>query len=114
MEIDWYEQWVEVVVVLFAVLGFILSILLANSILSYLTIIVSGVMAGRIYYTKRFEQPILPFVLIIAGFLLGYFIGGFWISRFWAMVFFLASFYTSYKLHMEKIFVIFKSKHFVK
>jgi len=112
--IEWKEEWVEVLSAFFVVLGFILSILLQSPGFSYITIILSGLMAGRVYYTKRYKEPILPSILIIAGFLVGYLIGSIWISRFWVLVFFLAAFYLSYYLHLKKILVIFKSEDFLK
>ncbi|MBS3166013.1 hypothetical protein J4444_02730 [Candidatus Woesearchaeota archaeon] len=112
--VNWKEEWVETVVLGLAALGFIISLLIQSVILSYLTIILSGFVAGRIFYIKRFSQPILPFILMIVGFLLGYILGSFWTSRFWIMVFFAVSFYASYELHLKKILVTFKSKDFVK
>ncbi len=108
------EQWVEVFTVCFLVLGFMISILLQNRILSYLSVLIAGLLAGRIYYTKRFAEPILPFILIILGFLLGYFIGAVWVSRLWTAGLFLAAFFLSYWLHLKKIIVIFKSEGFLR
>lgn len=113
MAIKWAEEWAEAGGLFFMVLGFILSILLVVPLLSYLSVIIAGFLAGRIYYIKRYSQPILPFIIMICGFLLGYLLGGFWVSRFWVLVFFLASFSGSYYLHLKKILVIFKSRNFI-
>jgi uncharacterized membrane protein YwzB len=108
------EQWAESITVLFIVLGFIIALLLRNSFLSYISIALAGSLAGRVFYIKRYKEPVLPFVLIIIGFLLGYLVGGFWVSRFWALIWFILAFIVSYQLHVKKIFVIFKSEKFVK
>ena len=108
------EQWAEVLTVLFIVIGFILALLLRNAPLSYLSIILAGFLAGRIFYIKRYKEPILPFVLIIVGFLLGYLLGGLWVSKTWVLIFFIVAFAVSYQLHVKKFFVIFKSEKFVR
>ncbi|MEK6846208.1 MAG: hypothetical protein AABY26_05585 [Nanoarchaeota archaeon] len=112
--INWAEDWVEVFFLLFLIFGFITSILLFNPWLSYLSIVLAGFVAGRVFYIKRYKEPIFPLVLIIVGFLLGYILGGFWISRFWALLFFAFSWWLSFYLHRKKIFTIFKSEGFVK
>ncbi len=108
------EQWAEVLAVLFLVLGFIIAILLQSALFTYLSVIVAGFLAARLYYVRRFKEPVFPFVLIIVGFLLGYLLGGFWASRFWALVFFALAFGISYYLHLKEILVIFKSENFLK
>jgi hypothetical protein len=114
MAVNWLEEWAEMSGLFFMVLGFILSILLMIPVLSYISIMIAGFLAGRIYYIKRFSQPILPFIIMICGFLLGYLIGGFWVSRFWILILFGVTFGASYYLHLKKILVIFKSRNFVK
>jgi len=114
LHIHWPEQWAEVVALLFLVLGFFISALLHNPTFSYIIVFLCSFLAGRVFYMKRFSEPILPFVLIILGFLLGYLIGSFWVSRFWILVFFAIGFISSYYLHLKKILVIFKSKDWIK
>jgi hypothetical protein len=112
--IIWEEQWVEVFSIFFLVSGFIAAVLLNNVWLSYLTIFLAGLVAGRIYYIKSLKEPTLPFMLIIIGFFLGYWIGAVWVSRLGVLLIFAASFGASYYLHFKKIIVIFKSRNFVK
>ncbi len=114
MAIEWEEDWTEVLTLFFMILGFIISVLLQNAVLSYLSIILAGLLAGRIYYIKRFKAPILPFILMIVGFLLGYLISSFRISRIATLILFSLGFGVSYYLHLKKILVIFKSKDFIK
>ena len=114
MHIHWAEEWAEAFTLFFLFIGFIISILLQSPVLSYLSVILAGGMAGRIYYVKHHHEPIGPFVLMILGFLVGYLVGNFWTSRIWTLIFFGAAFWTSYYLHKKKILVIFKSESFVK
>ena len=112
--IKWDENWAETVTLFFAVLGFILSVTLQSVLFSYISIILAGFIAGRSFYIRRFREPILPFVFIILGFLVGYLAGSFWVSRAWLLVAFTLSFGLSYYLHLKKIFIIFKSERFIK
>ncbi|MEW5896644.1 MAG: hypothetical protein AB1668_03060 [Nanoarchaeota archaeon] len=108
------EQWAELLSLLFLVVGFILSILLQNPYLSYITVLLGGFLAARGYYVKRYEEPILPFILMILGFLIGYLVGSFWANRLLVLLFFALGFALSYYLHLKKILVIFKSEGFFK
>ncbi len=111
---DLQENWVEALSVTFLVFGFILAVLLQNTLASYIAVFLSGVTAARIYYIRRYKEPILPFILIILGFFIGYFVGAFWLSRVLIFIFFFAGFGASYYLHLKKYLVIFKSKNFHK
>ena len=108
------ETWVETLTVVFILIGFVVALLLSNVWGVYLIVLLSGFLAGRIFYIKRFNEPIFPFVAMIIGFLFGYVLGGFGVSRFWIAVLFLGSLGISYYLHLKKIIVIFKSKNFIK
>ncbi len=108
------EQWVEALAVLLAVVGFILSVLLRNALLSYLTIIAAGLVAGRGFFVKRYAEPVLPFVLLIAGFLVGYLAGGIWVSRLLLLFLFLAAFIVSYYLHKKGVLTLFRQERWVK
>lgn len=108
------ESWAESLALLFVIMGFILSVLLTNPTFSYITVALSGFIAGRIFYIKHYKEPIFPFILAIIGFLLGYLLGGFWINRVAVLIFFIAATWLSYYLHTKKILVIFKSQGFVK
>lgn len=108
------EQWAEAFSLFFVVVGFFVAIGLRNFLFSYITVLLSGALAARIFYQKRYKEPILPFILIIVGFLFGYLLGGFWVSRFWSVCFFVVGFVVSSILHRKKIFVMFKSPGFIK
>ena len=114
MDINWKRQWPEVFSLLFLFLGFVIAVTLRSPMLSYVTIILSGLVAGKTFYLKRFKEPILPFVLIIIGFLVGYLIGSFWVSRMASFILFIIFFALSYYLHLKRIITTFKSEIFVK
>ena len=114
MEFNLDEQWAEVLTILFLALGFVIAVLLQSALFTFLSVIVAGFLAGRIYFSRRFSEPIFPFVMIIVGFLVGYLLGSIWASRIWILIFFALSFGLSYYLHLKGIFAIFKSEGFVK
>ena len=108
------EQWVEAFLILFLALGFVLSVLMKNPFYTYTSVFLGGFIGGRVYYIKRYKEPILPFILIIVGFLFGYLMGSLWVSRVVVLLFFALGFMLSYYLHLKKILVIFKSESFLK
>ena len=112
MKLD--EQWVEASVLIFLVLGFFVSVLLCSPYFSYLSILLSGALAGRLYYIKHAKEPILPTVLMILAFLFGYLIASIWVNRLLVVFFFMIGLALSYYLHLKKILVIFKSRNFIK
>jgi ABC-type spermidine/putrescine transport system permease subunit I len=107
------EQWGELFALSLLVIGFIVAILLRSAFFNYITAFVAGFLSARLYLFKRYKQPILPFILIIVGFLLGYLIGTIWASRIVTFVFFAVGFAVSYYLHKNKIIGIFKSEPYL-
>src|SRR3989338_5120713 len=108
------QHWPELFALFFTLIGFLISVIITQPGLSYFAVFVSGLLAGRLYYIQRYKQPILPSVLIILGFLVGYVAGSFWVSRFWTIIFFLCGSTLSYYMHVKGIIVSFKSKGFIK
>ena len=108
------ESWAEALLLFFLVVGLLISLGMRLAIFSYISVSLSGALAARIYYQRRYREPILPFILIIIGFLLGYLVGGFGANRFLLILYFVLGFALSYYLHLRKIFVIFKSDGFIK
>ena len=114
MKFAWEHHWTEAFAFAFIALGFVLAVLLQNAVLSYISVLLGGLVAGRIYYLKRYTEPILPFVLMILGFLLGYFAGSVWTSRVYVIMYYAIGFALSYYLHFKKIVATFKNEDYVK
>lgn len=114
LDIDWSTDWVELLSLLFVVLGFIISAALQSSLLNYITLFFAGFLAGRVYFQIYVKKPTLPFFLVLIGFVVGYMLGGFAISRIKALLLFGIAFCLSFYLHREKIIAIFKSENFLK
>ena len=108
------EVWAETLTIILILVGFVMALFLSNMKVMYLIVLLSGFLAGRVFYVRRFKEPIFPFVIMIIGFLFGYFLGGFGASRFWIVVLFFGSWGISYYLHLKKFITIFKNKNFIK
>jgi len=113
-KIEWKEQWVEVSSLFFLACGMVISVALQSPALTYVTLLLTGGLAGRTYYFKKLSQPILPFVLMILGFLLGYTLGNLWTNKLWGIVVFVFGFWLSLWLHRKEIIGTFKSTLFIK
>ena len=69
-----YKDWAEIFFFIVMVLGFLISLSIRSTFLVYLTIFISGGIAGRLIY-NYVEKMTLPYYLISIGFLIGYLIG---------------------------------------
>ena len=70
LTVKWDEQWVEVFALVFIVLGFMIAVLLQNPLWSYASVFCSGFVGGRVYYLKRYHEPILFFLVLVLRFLI--------------------------------------------
>jgi len=112
--VEWKDQWVEVLSLFFVALGFVIALLLQSSYYSYLSVLLGGFISARLFYLKKSKEPILPFILIILGFLVGYLVGSFWVNRTLIFLSFGIGYGVSTYLHKNKILGIFKSELFLK
>ena len=108
------ESWAEVAFVILILLGFFISLIIYSPFLNYLVIILSGFLAGRIFYEKKRTQPIFPYLLIMVGFLLGFMLGAVRASKLAVIVLFLGTALVSYKLHQKGHISFFRSEGFIK
>jgi LPS O-antigen subunit length determinant protein (WzzB/FepE family) len=108
------EYWVEIATLFFAVIALILSLVLHNPIASTITVLLSGFIAGRVFFLKFRKQLIFPFIIIIVGFLVGFLVGSFWTSRALLLIIFGVSWWGSYELHEKKYIPILKKADFDK
>lgn len=114
MNLKFEEQWAELLALFFLFVGFILVVMLRKPAYIYLVVFLAGLLAGRTYFLKKMKEPLLPFVLMIIGFLVGVLVGVFWASRLISIILFMVSFILSYYLHQKYILGRFKSKNFIK
>jgi 4-hydroxybenzoate polyprenyltransferase len=108
------DFWPEYLAGIILVLALLLSLSTQNSLVALITTIFIAFVSARIFFVKRKEQPIAPFVLIISALIVGYLSGMLFMNRFLTLILYLISFFISYYLHDKKIIKTFKSKPFLK
>lgn len=99
---EYYRHYMEFWFLVLIVAGLLLALLVPSAAISYLFVFFSGVFAGRLIFERK-SKIILPYFVIIAGFMLGYLIGiryGNWIV---ALVSFLIGAVFSYNLFDRRI-----------
>ena len=73
---DLYETWVEWSGLLILIGAVLLSLVSRNMYVTYLIILASGMIVGRMFYNLRY-QPKIIFVIFSIAFLLGFLLGSF-------------------------------------
>ena len=96
-----WKDWPEVMGLLLLLVGFAVALSIQSVWLNYIIIILAGLMAGRVIFKKKGNQPLFPFILIIIIFLVGYLLGSFAFNRVLILFVFLISTYISYKIHKK-------------
>src|SRR3989338_10550633 len=95
------EHWVEVLAACVLLIGIFIGIAIRSSPLLYITVLLSGILSGKIVYSKHKSQPIFPFILIIFALLVGYLIGAFSANKLTIIVLFLGGAWLSYWAHKK-------------
>ena len=98
--ISLYDDWVEIVFFIVLVLGFFTSIAAGSAVIEYFTILLVGMMAGRMIYHRK-KKLKFPFVLILLGFAFGYILGVFYANKLIVLIVFLIGIVLSYRLHVR-------------
>ncbi len=99
-----FESWVEPSFLGLLIVGFVLGKLLLDTVVSYLIIAVAGLVAGRLAYVKRENDPV-PFYAISLSFLFGFLLGHRTGNGFMIILLFAAAAALSYYLHKNLEFL---------
>ena len=100
-KLDFYENWVEISAFLLLVFGFFLATTLSSAVVSYIIILLCGATAGRVLFKLK-KNLKLPWMLITAGFLIGFVLGSFYGSRIVVTIFYVIGIVASYYAHEER------------
>ena len=73
-------NWVEYLFLILMILGFILALKVGSAVMSYIIIVLCGLISGRLIYKLK-KNITFPFYIIILGFLLGYLLGSYYGSK---------------------------------
>lgn len=98
-----FRSWPEVSAVVLLIAGFLISISVSSSSSAYLVVFVSGIFAGRYFFSKLQGKTLFPFFLIIVGFIFGYVLGSFSANRIAVTGLFLSGWTISHKIHKQRI-----------
>ena len=71
---EFYKNYMEFFFIILIAAGLLLALLVPSAVISYVLIFLSGLAAGRLIYERK-NKMMLPYLVIIAGFLIGYLIG---------------------------------------
>ncbi|MCK4589324.1 MAG: hypothetical protein KAT77_02700 [Nanoarchaeota archaeon] len=108
------KNWAETFFIALVLIGFFIALLINSAALSYIVVVLAGVIAGRFFFKRRIAQPIFPFILIMIGFLLGFMIGAIRANKFAIVVLFIIGTVGSYYLHKKGYFEYFKTAGFIR
>jgi hypothetical protein len=68
---SFHANWPEIMTIIFAVFGAILSVFIPSAALNYATSLLIGFVIGRTYFQVR-KDYVMPYVIIMCGFVIGY------------------------------------------
>ena len=98
--VRFWEDWAEVIGFFLLIIGFFLAISAASAVISYIIIILSGLMGGRIWYRIK-ENFKTPWIIILFGFLVGFVLGSFYGNKKIIILLYVVGIALSYFLHNE-------------
>jgi hypothetical protein len=102
MKFEYYMDWMEFWFFVIMVIGILIALLAPSAMISYAIAFISGMAAGRLMYERK-NKIKFPYLMVIAGFVIGYLIGVYYGSRRLVIVLFVIGAILSYKLYDKKI-----------
>lgn len=102
MDMELWKQWPEMISVATVILGFLVAASIQNFLISYIIIVLSGFITGRLIFKKKGKQPLFPFFIIIIFFALGYVLGSIMANRILVILFFVLGASISYYFHKKR------------
>lgn len=96
------KNLVEITMLLVIAAGFIFAITSRSVLATYSLAVLLGIVFGKIWYKFR-RKPRIPFLIIVAGFAVGYGIGTIYGSRIFSVMLFVLAMIASYMIHERAI-----------
>ncbi|MBS3137671.1 hypothetical protein J4232_04515 [Candidatus Woesearchaeota archaeon] len=94
------EQWPELFSLFLLVVGFVVALFSKSAAITYIMIIVCGLVSGRMLFFRKYRMKML-FYMVTAAFLIGFIIGSFYGETRYIVVFYIIGNYVGYFLHKE-------------
>ena len=99
---DLHKYWMEYFFLAVMVLGLFFALVAPSAVISYSVALIAGIFGGRLIYERRNNVQV-PYIVIMAGFAIGYVIGAYYGSRWIVVVLFIAGTILGYKVYDKKI-----------
>lgn len=99
---DFIDNWVEYVSLLFLILGAIITFIAGSKVLSVLIVFLSSMIIGRIIYVRKYKHHI-RFWVMAGAFVIGMIIGTRFLSYKVVLVTFVAGAYTGYWIKKQHL-----------
>lgn len=96
------KNWMEFFFLALMIVGILIALASPSLYISYFIALLSGMFAGRLIYERKNKMQ-FPYIIIIAGFVIGYLIGIYYGSGRIAIALFVIGAILSYKLYDKKI-----------
>ena len=97
-----YKNWMEFLFFVLMVVGIFIALSAPSAFISYVIILLCGIFAGRLIYGRKNKMQ-FPYIMIIAGFVIGYLIGVYYGSRRVVILLFVIGAILGYKIFDKKI-----------
>ena len=97
-----YKNWMEFLFFVLMIIGIFIALSSPSAFISYIIIFLSGIFAGRLIYERKNKMQ-FPYIIIIAGFVVGYLIGVYYGSRKIVILLFVIGAILGYKVYDKKI-----------
>jgi hypothetical protein len=95
---SFHQKWMELFFIVLMILGIIIALSASSALVSYILILLAGILAGRVIYERKGKIK-FPHIVIIIGFLLGYIIGAYYGNRKFIAVLFILGAMIGYKFY---------------
>ena len=99
---EFYKNWMEFFFFVLMIIGILIALLVPSAVISYIVIFLSGIFAGRLIYERK-DKIQFPYLMIIAGFVIGYLLGVYYGSRKIVIALFVIGTILSYILYDKNI-----------
>lgn len=99
---QFHKNWMEFFFVAVVVIGILAALASPSAAISYAIAFLAGMFAGRLIYEER-NRIKFPYIVIMAGFAVGYLIGVYYGNRLIVIVLFVSGAILNYRLYEKKI-----------
>ena len=97
-----YKNWMEFFFLVLMIIGVFIALTAPSAMISYFIMFISGMFAGRLMYERQHKIG-LPYLIIIAGFVIGYLLGAYYGNKGILISLFIIGALITYKLYEKKV-----------